>query len=90
MTLARTERGEDFSAALKTMLDSIRDAALDEVPFAPSAHPDILNTPVQDPYERPGCVEEIAQLDRVSSPITRRSYARRETRIDPMQALRLE
>jgi hypothetical protein len=44
MTLARTERSENFSAALKIMLDGIGDAPLDEVPFAPSAHPDILNT----------------------------------------------
>ena len=44
MTLARTERSENFSAAMKTMLDGIGDAPLDEVPFAPSAHPDILNT----------------------------------------------
>jgi hypothetical protein len=44
MTLARTERSENSSAALKTMLDGIGDAPLDEVAFAPSAHPDILNT----------------------------------------------
>lgn len=44
MTLARTERSENFSAALRVMLDGIGDASLDEVPFAPSAHPDILNT----------------------------------------------
>jgi hypothetical protein len=44
MTLARTERSEHFSTALKIILDGIGDAPLDEVPFAPSAHPDILNT----------------------------------------------
>ena len=44
MSLARTERSENFSTALKTMLDGIGDAALNEVPFAPSAHPNILAT----------------------------------------------
>lgn len=48
VTLARTERSENFAAALKTMLDGIGDASLDEVPFAPWAHPDILSTTWDD------------------------------------------
>jgi hypothetical protein len=44
MTLPRTQRGENFSVALKTMLDAIGDAAVDEVPFAPAEHPGIFAT----------------------------------------------
>lgn len=44
MTLSRTERSENFSVALKTMLDTIGDAAVDEFPFAPAAHPGIFTT----------------------------------------------
>ena len=44
MTLARTERTENFSAALKTMLDCISDTSIDELPLVPSAHQHILNT----------------------------------------------
>ena len=44
MTLSRTERSENFSVALKTMLDALGDAAVDEVLFDPAAHSGIFTT----------------------------------------------
>jgi len=44
MTLARTERSDNVALALKSMLERVADASLDEVSFSPAAHPDILTT----------------------------------------------
>ena len=44
MTLAGTERSDNITLALKSMLDRVADAALDEVLFVPAEHPDILAT----------------------------------------------
>src|ERR1700722_13233532 len=44
MTLARAERSDNVALALKSMLERVADAALDEVSFSPAAHPDILTT----------------------------------------------
>jgi hypothetical protein len=44
MTMARAQRSDNFALALKTMLNTLGDAALDEVSFVASAHPDILMT----------------------------------------------
>jgi hypothetical protein len=44
MTLAQTERSDNVARALKSMLDRVADAALDEVSFSPTAHPEVLTT----------------------------------------------
>ncbi len=59
MTLARAERTDNFSFALKTLMEAVGDAAIDEVFFALKDFPDILNTTWEE-LETFGLVESLA------------------------------
>src|SRR5579862_5722328 len=44
MTIARSERSDNFALALKTILDAVGDSAVDEIKFTPATHSSILAT----------------------------------------------